>query len=121
MVSAWRNFKNIFCRPLFTIIFRPEMLKFRPYSILTMDTRVKFVIYGVLRGQGVQIGGDLVNCKSNTWKKYVILLFTSLFISLFTLLFTSLVTSLVTSLFDSIVNSILFVLCTFFLLCHPSA
>ena len=26
MVSAWRNFKNIFSRPLFTIIFRPEML-----------------------------------------------------------------------------------------------
>ena len=35
MVSAWRNFKNIFSRPLFTIIFRPEMLKFHPYSILT--------------------------------------------------------------------------------------
>ena len=28
MVSAWRNFKNIFPRPLFIIIFRPEMLKF---------------------------------------------------------------------------------------------
>ena len=28
MVSAWRNLKNIFSRPLFTIIFRPEMLKF---------------------------------------------------------------------------------------------
>ena len=24
MVSAWRNFKDIFSRPLFTIIFRPE-------------------------------------------------------------------------------------------------
>jgi hypothetical protein len=34
-VSAWRNFKNIFSRPLFTIIFRPEMLKFYTYSILT--------------------------------------------------------------------------------------
>ena len=32
MVSAWRNFKIIFSRPLFTIIFRPEMLKFHPYS-----------------------------------------------------------------------------------------
>ena len=30
------------------IIFRPEMLKFRPYSILTGDTRVEFVIYRVL-------------------------------------------------------------------------
>ena len=29
----WRNFKNIFSRPLFTIILRPEMLKFHPYSI----------------------------------------------------------------------------------------
>ena len=48
MVSAWRNFKNIFPRPLFIIIFRPEMLKFHPYSILTMDTRVEFVIYCVL-------------------------------------------------------------------------
>ena len=35
MVSAWRNFKNIFPRPFFIIIFRPEMLKFHPYSILT--------------------------------------------------------------------------------------
>ena len=49
MVSAWRNFKNIFPRPLFIIIFRPEMLKFHPYSILTGDTRVEFVIYHVLR------------------------------------------------------------------------
>ena len=42
MVSTWRNFKNIFSRPLFTIIFsfRPEMLKFHPYSILT---KVEFV------------------------------------------------------------------------------
>ena len=49
MVSAWRNFKNIFSRPLFTIIFRPEMLKFHPYSILTEDTMVGFVIFCVLR------------------------------------------------------------------------
>ena len=48
MVSAWRNFKNIFSRPLFTIIFRPEMLKFHPYSILTVDTMVGFVIFCVL-------------------------------------------------------------------------
>ena len=40
--------KNIFPRPLFIIIFRPEMLKFHPYSILTGDTRVEFVIYCVL-------------------------------------------------------------------------
>ena len=48
MVSAWRNFKNIFPRPLFTIIFRSEMLKFHPYSIFTGDTRVEFAIYCVL-------------------------------------------------------------------------
>ena len=49
MVSAWRNFKNIFSRPLFTIIFRPEMLKFHPYSILTGQTMVRYVIYCVLK------------------------------------------------------------------------
>ena len=48
MVSAWRNFKNIFPRSLFIIIFRPEMLKLHPYSILTGDTRVEFAIYCVL-------------------------------------------------------------------------
>ena len=48
MVSAWRKFINIFSRPLFTIIFRPEMLKFHPYSILTGDTMVGFVIFCVL-------------------------------------------------------------------------
>ena len=47
MVSTRRNFKNIFPRPLFIIIFRPEML-FHPYSILTGDTRVEFVIFCVL-------------------------------------------------------------------------
>ena len=49
MVSAWRNFKNIFSRPLFTIIFRPEVLQFHPYSILTGDTMVGFVIFCVLK------------------------------------------------------------------------
>ena len=48
MVSAWRNFRNIFSRPLFTIIFRPETLKFHPYSILTGETMVGFVIFCVL-------------------------------------------------------------------------
>ena len=49
MASAWRNFKNIFSRPLFTVIFRPEMLKFHPYSILTGQTMVGFVMYFVLK------------------------------------------------------------------------
>ena len=49
MVSAWRNFKNIFPRPLVIIIFRPEMLKFHQYSILKGDNRVEFVIYCVLK------------------------------------------------------------------------
>ena len=48
MVSAWRNFKNIFSRPLFTIIKRLEMLKFHPYSIFTGDSVVGFVIFWVL-------------------------------------------------------------------------
>ena len=43
-----RDFRNIFSRPLFTIIFWPEMLKFHPYSILTGDTMVGFVIFCVL-------------------------------------------------------------------------
>ena len=49
MVSTWRDFQNILPRPLFIIIFRPERLKFHPYSILTGDTRVEFVIYSVFR------------------------------------------------------------------------
>ena len=36
-------------RPVFTIIFRLEMLKFHQYSILTRETMVGFVIYCVLR------------------------------------------------------------------------
>ena len=32
MANAWRNFKTIFSRPLFTIISKPEMLIFHPYS-----------------------------------------------------------------------------------------
>ena len=35
-VPACSNFENIFSR-LFTIIFRPKMVKFHPYSILTND------------------------------------------------------------------------------------
>ena len=51
MVFTWRNFKNIFSRPLFTIIFRPKILLFFvTYSILTGQTKVEFVIYWVLRG-----------------------------------------------------------------------
>ena len=38
MAYTWTNFKNIFSWPLFTIIFRPEILKFHPYSILTGET-----------------------------------------------------------------------------------
>ena len=49
MVSACRNFKNIFSRPLFTIICRLEMLKFHPYSILTGVAMVGFVIFHVLK------------------------------------------------------------------------
>ena len=38
IVSTWRNFKCILSRPLFAIIYRPEILKFHPYCILTGDT-----------------------------------------------------------------------------------
>ena len=48
MVCAWRNFKNIFPRPLFTIILKPKILFFVTYSILTGNTKVEFVIYWVL-------------------------------------------------------------------------
>ena len=40
------EFQKCIPSPLF--IFRPEMLNFHPYSILTGDTRVEFVIYRVL-------------------------------------------------------------------------
>ena len=40
---------TIFSLPLFIIIFRPEMLKFHPYSILTGNTMVEFVIFCVLK------------------------------------------------------------------------
>ena len=68
MVSAWRNFKNIFSRPLFTIIFRPEMLIFYPYSILTGNTRVEFVIYCVLRLIAVKWQCEMV--RLNKWLRY---------------------------------------------------
>ena len=51
MASAWRDFKNFF----FTIIFRPEMLKFHPYSILTGQTMVRLVIYCVLSSSVLRI------------------------------------------------------------------
>ena len=35
-------------KPLFTVIFKPEMLRFHPYSILTGETMVGIVIYFVL-------------------------------------------------------------------------
>ena len=44
------EYQKKICRPLFTIIFRPEMLKFHPYSVLTGDTMVGFVIFCVLKG-----------------------------------------------------------------------
>ena len=42
------EFHKYFSGPLFTIIFRPERLKFHPYSILTGDTLIGFVIFCVL-------------------------------------------------------------------------
>ena len=54
---------GFFSRPLFTIIFRPEMLKFQPYSILTGDTMVGFVIFCVLR---VVFIGTFVRCSETS-------------------------------------------------------
>ena len=48
MASKWSNFKNISSRPLFTVIFRPEMLTFYPYSKLTRKQWSDFVVYCVL-------------------------------------------------------------------------
>ena len=58
MACARWNFKNIFSRTLFNIIFWPEILKFHPYSILTRQTMVRFVIYCVL----------MTRCHEKEWK-----------------------------------------------------
>jgi hypothetical protein len=42
------EFQNIFSRPLFTIIFRPKMIKFHSYSILTVEGKDDFLIYCML-------------------------------------------------------------------------
>ena len=65
-ITWWAHFKNIFPRPLFIIIFRPEMLKFHPYSILTGDTKVEFVIYCVLRAYCPDVYTVLSNQKKPT-------------------------------------------------------
>ena len=49
-------------RPLFTIIFRPEMIKFHPYSILTGEVMVGFVIYF----------GDELHEKYSSWYSIVV-------------------------------------------------
>ena len=43
MASAWRNFKNIFSRPLFTIIFRPKIVILDTDSILRVKTMYESV------------------------------------------------------------------------------
>ena len=49
------EFQKYLSRPFFTVIFRPEMLKYHPYSILTGETMVGFVIYRVLRTHKPQL------------------------------------------------------------------
>ena len=46
MVSAWRSFKNIFPKPLFIIIFRPEMLNFThiPFSPGTPELNLSYTV-----------------------------------------------------------------------------
>ena len=53
MARAWKNTKNIFSRPLFEVIFMPEMLKFLPYSILVGEAMVGIVIYYVIYFQEI--------------------------------------------------------------------
>ena len=43
MASSWRNLKNIFSRPLFTIIFRPKILILDTDSILRVKPRYESV------------------------------------------------------------------------------
>ena len=66
MVSAWRNFKNIFSRPLFTINFRPEMLKFHPYSILTREIKVVMCVTVSNNCETKTIGGQYVFFRNKT-------------------------------------------------------
>ena len=42
-LCAWRKFKNIFSRPLFTIIFRPKILILGTDSILRVKTMYESV------------------------------------------------------------------------------
>ena len=54
------EFQKYFSRPLFTIIFRPKILFFVTYSILTGQTKVEFVIYWVLRTKTLTKGWHLI-------------------------------------------------------------
>ena len=47
-LPAWRNFKIIFSRPLFTIIFRPKILFLDRDSTLRVKTKVESQDYSVL-------------------------------------------------------------------------
>ena len=48
MASAWRNFKNIFTRPLFTIIFMKKIVFLGTDSILKVKTMYESVKKDVL-------------------------------------------------------------------------
>ena len=57
------EFQKYFSRPLFTIIFRPKILFFVTYSILTGQTKDEFVIYWVLMLGLLLNGADLfISC-----------------------------------------------------------
>ena len=55
MASAWRNFKNNFSRPLFTIILRPKMVFLDTDSILRVKMMIVLKSYSVL---------STLNCKA---------------------------------------------------------
>ena len=48
MASTWRNFKYIFSRPLYTIIFRPKILILDTDSILKVNELVKWYVLRIL-------------------------------------------------------------------------
>ena len=59
MASAWRNFKNIFSRPLFTIIVRPKIVVLDTDFILRVKTMYESVKY-VRRVKGFKVPSNFI-------------------------------------------------------------
>ena len=54
-LCAWWDFKNIFARPLFFLLFRPKMVEFHPYSIFYKSAKE----LGSVAGPVIQANGRL--------------------------------------------------------------